>query len=63
MTRTFADFIAMGGYAAFVWTSYGAWLLVIALNIWLARRALVEAQRQARRRLAMRDSQSPDGEE
>lgn len=63
MHKTFADFIAMGGYAGFVWASYGAWLLVIGLNIWAARSSLADARRQAQRRLAMRESgQTTDGE-
>jgi len=28
----------MGGYAAYVWTSYGVTALVVALNVWLAQR-------------------------
>jgi len=30
----------MGGYAVYVWTAYGVTALVIALNVWLAERAL-----------------------
>jgi heme exporter protein D len=30
---SWSDFFAMGGYAFFVWTSYGLTLLVIVLNI------------------------------
>lgn len=32
------EFLAMGGYAAYVWTSYGITALVVALNVWLAQR-------------------------
>lgn len=35
------DFLAMGGYAPYVWSAYGITLLVILLNIWAARRARV----------------------
>ena len=63
MHKSFAEFVAMGGYAGFVWASYGAWLLVIALNIWSARSAHAEARRQAQRRLAMRDSAQTTDEE
>jgi heme exporter protein D len=35
------EFIAMGGYAPYVWSAYGITLLVILLNIWSARRARV----------------------
>jgi heme exporter protein D len=31
---SFADFIAMGGYAPFVWASYGVTALVIVLELW-----------------------------
>ncbi len=55
MGRSFSDVIAMGGYAGFVWTAYGAWLVVIVLNILAARKAHADALKQVRRRLAMRD--------
>jgi heme exporter protein D len=48
------DFLAMGGYAAYVWPSYGLTLAVIILNIVWARRLLVKSREEARRRLAMR---------
>jgi heme exporter protein D len=32
------EFLAMGGYAAYVWTSYGITAFVVVLNIWLADR-------------------------
>ncbi len=37
------EFLAMGGYAAYVWTSYGVTALVVALNVWLARRRYHQA--------------------
>ncbi len=55
MDRTFTEFLAMGGYAPYVWASYGAWCLVMLLNILGARQALDSAMEQARRRLVMRD--------
>ena len=45
-------FLAMGGYAAYVWPSYGLTAIVVGLNILWARRSLRQAQREARRRLA-----------
>jgi heme exporter protein CcmD len=42
----------MGGYAQFVWPSYALTLLVIALNIHWARRALSQAKQAALRRMA-----------
>lgn len=48
------EFFDMGGYAAFVWPAYAITFVVIALNIFWARRALIRSQRDARRRLQMR---------
>jgi len=48
------EFLHMGGYAAFVWPSYGIVAVIVALNIFSARRALVEAKAAARRRIAPR---------
>ena len=44
------SFFHMGGYAAFVWTSYGLTLLVLVWNWWAARRSEAEAQIAAKRR-------------
>lgn len=52
MSRFLAHFLAMGGYARFVWPSYALTLLVIVLNIHWARRALRTARAAVRRRLA-----------
>ena len=46
-----SHFLAMGGYARFVWPCYGATLLLVILNIVWARRLLARARRQALRRL------------
>jgi heme exporter protein D len=27
------EFLAMGGYAFYVWTSYGIWLIVLLANV------------------------------
>jgi len=35
---TLEDFLRMGGYAAYVWPSYGLALLVLAANLVAARR-------------------------
>ena len=42
------EFLAMGGYAAYVWTAYGITLLVLVLNVAAARRRLRGALRRAR---------------
>jgi heme exporter protein CcmD len=49
-----ADFLDMGGYAAYVWPSYVLTLGVVVLNIVWARRLLAKSREEARRRLAMR---------
>ena len=46
------EFLRMGGYAAFVWPSYALVLAIVIYNIVGARRALSEARRLAKRRLA-----------
>jgi heme exporter protein D len=52
-----SEFLNMGGYAAYVWPSYGLTLAVIVLNIVWARRLLAKSREDARRRLAMRAEQ------
>lgn len=44
----FGDWFVMGGYGWYVWLSYGAGLVVIALNLWLPLRR----HRRLRARLA-----------
>jgi heme exporter protein D len=53
-----SEFLNMGGYAAYVWPSYGLTLAVIVLNIVWARRLLAKSREDARRRLAMRGEES-----
>ena len=52
-----SEFLNMGGYAAYVWPSYGLTLGVIILNIVWARRLLAKSREDARRRLVMRGEQ------
>jgi heme exporter protein D len=40
------EFLAMGGYAAYVWTAYGLTAAVIGLNAWLAQRRYRQALQQ-----------------
>jgi len=49
-----SEFFAMGGYARYVWPSYGLVIAAIVLNIVWARRALHRARAEARRRIAMK---------
>ena len=50
-----SDFLAMGGYAAFVWPSYGISLVALAAAAWWT----VAAERKLRRRLAALESSRP----
>jgi heme exporter protein CcmD len=45
-------FLSMGGYAQFVWPSYGLTALAVGLNVYAARRSLRMAQAETRRRVA-----------
>jgi heme exporter protein D len=51
-----SEFLHMGGYAAFVWPSYALTMAIVLLNILWARRSLVRASEEARRRLATKDA-------
>ena len=44
------EFLAMGGYAAYVWPCFGLVIAVLFWNIVAARRLHTEARRQALRR-------------
>jgi heme exporter protein D len=43
-----SEFVSMGGHGAFVWGSYGAGALLLALEVALLRRRRARALRQAR---------------
>jgi heme exporter protein D len=53
MNWTWETFWSMGGYAPFVWGSYGVTIAALAVEIWLVkarrRRALAELERIRRR--------------
>lgn len=44
------EFLHMGGYARFVWASYGLGLLVLAWNVWAALKLQRDALARARHR-------------
>jgi heme exporter protein CcmD len=48
-----SHFFAMGGYARYLWPSYGVTLLAVLLNIIWARGLLRRAKSDARRRQAI----------
>ena len=31
---SFSDFLAMGGYATYVWSAYGFFVVILIFNIW-----------------------------
>jgi len=47
-----AEFLAMGGYAEYVWSTFGLTAIVLAVNIIGARRRLQNALREAGLRAA-----------
>jgi heme exporter protein D len=49
-----SDFLAMGGYALYVWGSFGACAAAMALEPWLLRRRTRETLRALRRAGAAR---------
>jgi heme exporter protein CcmD len=51
--ESLSDFIAMSGYGKYVWPSFLLCFGAVALNAWLATRALADARREAKRRLEM----------
>jgi heme exporter protein D len=46
------EFLAMGGYAAFVWPAFGLSAAVLVYNAWAARRFRARQLADARRRTA-----------
>ena len=55
------QFLAMGGYAAYVWPAYAVTLAVVGLNVVWARRALARARAAARRRLDSQPTGAGEG--
>lgn len=45
-----AEFLAMSGYAAYVWSAFGLSILVLIANVVFARRQFAAALRDAKRR-------------
>lgn len=55
------EFLNMGGYAGYVWSSYGIAMLVLLLNLLVSRRRHKSVLRRLRR-LHKTDSQARDHE-
>ena len=53
-----AEFLAMGGYAVYVWPSFGLTLIVLIHNVRAARRHHAAAREQAMRRIDAARKQS-----
>ncbi len=53
MSPALEQFFAMSGYGTYVWSSFALALGIVLLNVWLAKRSLADAERDARRRLDM----------
>jgi heme exporter protein CcmD len=51
MSPEIGEFFAMSGYAKYVWPSFVLGFGIVLLNVWLSKRALAQAERDARRRL------------
>lgn len=58
---SFADFLAMGGHGAYVWSAYAISLAVLGLNVLLPvlarRRYLLDEARRLRREHSLRENQ------
>jgi heme exporter protein D len=53
---TLQEFLHMGGYAVYVWPSYGLAAVVMAINVWLAQRRRSRFLDQLRRQEERRQS-------
>lgn len=54
------EFLAMGGYASYVWSAWGITLLVLVLNAWSARRRHARTLADAKQMTeAVRNPRSP----
>ncbi len=49
---TFMEFLNMGGYAVYVWSSVGLTVVVLIINVITARRAVTQELERLRRRYA-----------
>ena len=51
------EFFHMGGYAFYVWTSFGLALIVLTANVWYAVKRKQQVIRQLKRRALVQDQQ------
>lgn len=45
------EFLAMGGYARYVWSAFGLSFFVLAAILWLTRRNFAQTQKTLMRRM------------
>ena len=57
------DFLHMGGYAPYVWSSYALALAIVVWNVWAARRLHADARDRALKRLLMNAAPESDSRE
>ena len=54
-----SDFLAMGGYAKYVWSAYSISLVVLTLTVFLTKRTLANTrQRILRRQQSLQEARS-----
>jgi len=56
--HSWAEFWAMGKYAAYVWPSYALTGVVVLLNVAWARGLLRQARSEAQRRMALQEERT-----
>ena len=45
---SFSEFISMGGYGEFVWSAYGFTFIVLAANLFAARKKLKNSSKRSK---------------
>jgi len=54
--KALSEFLAMGGYAAYVWSAYGLCTAILAWNILNARRQAQQTVQRLKQRLLHQDN-------
>lgn len=52
------DLVSLGGHGFYVWTAYAIWLVVLLLNVAMARRHQRETTRSIARQIRIQSKQS-----
>ena len=53
-----ADFFHMGGFAFYIWSSFGLTLLLVIMEIFMLRQQRTSVMKRIRRIVAMQDKQN-----